>query len=314
MGKVILISPYNTNLPKFIAPASQHSEHLMGFAIAANLLASMNVYFDFKKALEEASDGSFMLAYQGTLFPFKWKITGHEKTVFFMPGATSRAKPIPSFQRSSYFDKLPYNCISCFDPTLFYSPSLSIAWFQGYRDAFFASMLGDLSCDLMDAINTKGENVLIYATSAGGIPGFHVASRLKDAQLYVGNIQTNASEYFRKNYAAMADVSYPDDKLDDVTTKHAQRIAVSHIDAPFHLTYAQNEADQLHYQRHFLPFAKEAAKKQYLKSSFFTYFDEEAGHNPPTQHTELKIIRCLQEGIDLSDQVSGFKKFELPLD
>jgi len=258
----------------------------------------MHIFFDFEQAMKASRDDSFMISFDGVFFPFKWNlIEGSDKLVIFLPGSTDRGRPIPSFQRSSYFQDLSVSCLACFDPTLFLSPTLALAWFQGEGERFYASMLAQLIKQMLTALKIDGQNVLIYASSGGGIPGFNIAATVPDSTLYVCNIQTDASRYWSNAFGAMATVCYPGEKPADLPGKYDERLKVHHFDAPFNLIYSQNLEDVFHYERHFLPYVRYSeSRKQIRNSTFITYSDKESGHNPLSRATELAVIEHLLEG------------------
>ncbi|MDR5883637.1 hypothetical protein [Caballeronia sp. LZ032] len=261
----------------------------------------MHVFFDFEQAMKAPRGDAFMISFGGVLFAFKWNLVeGSDKLVIFLPGTTDRGRPVPSFQRSSYFEDLNANCVACFDPTLLLSPTLSLAWFQGEGERFYASMLAQLVKQMLTALKIDGQNVLIYASSGGGIPGFNVAAAVAESTLYVCNVQTDASKYWSTAYSAMATVCYPGEKPADLPAKYDKRLSVHHFDAPFNLVFSQNLEDAFHYERHFLPYVQYAEPRKLIRSSkFVTYADKASGHNPLPRATELGVIRRLLEGRDV---------------
>jgi len=259
----------------------------------------MHVFFDFEQAMKVSKDGAFMISYSGILFPFKWKLTDSDKLVVFLPGRTARERPVPSFQRSSYFTDLAVNCVSCFDPTLFLSPTLVLGWFQGKRNISYANIVGKLIHQMVTTLKLHGKDVLIYGTSGGGIPGFNIAAAIEQSTLYVCNVQTDVSQYFPRFYRSMAAVSYPGEKLVDLPAKYGERLSIHHINAPFNLIYSQNLEDQFHYDNHFLAYARHRApREKILSSKLITYTEKESGHGPLPRETELAIIRHLLQKKD----------------
>jgi hypothetical protein len=124
-------------------------------AISSTSVSAGKVFESLSSAYKQLKNGEFFVYKKGVMYPFKWNmLAGIEKpTVFFTPGRTIRKKPVPIFQRSKYFEMLDdYNCVSCFDPTLFKDRDISLAWFQGEKGRFYAlelaEMWGDFVSDL----------------------------------------------------------------------------------------------------------------------------------------------------------------------
>ena len=260
----------------------------------------MKVFNNFKDAIRHSRKGEFLIFYRGVLFPFKWDFKGSDKTVFFFPGRTAREKKaIPVFQRSSYFDNINANAVSCFDPTLFWSDSLALGWYQGRGNTFYCNLLGDLIAKVAKAFKTKNSDVFLYGTSGGGIPGFNVAKKIPKCTLYVSNIQTDASKYHYRSYKKMIQVSYP--KLSEIAILEnmKDRISVDNIDGCFNLIYSQNKSDSFHYENHFKSYITSRPAAPLSDNSFLLYDDPETGHNPLPRNIEINIINCMLAGEDV---------------
>ena len=261
----------------------------------------MKVFNDFKEAIKFSRKGEFFIFYRGVLFPFKWDYKGSDKTVLFLPGRTARdRKPIPVFQRSSYFDSVNANVVSCFDPTLFWSKSLTLGWFQGRNSIFYADLLGELVLKLLSVFKTENKNFYLYGTSGGGIPGFNIAKKVNECTLYVSNVQVDVSRYHHKFFKQMADVSYAQFSLADILVEMYDRLSVVNIDGGFDLIYSQNKSDKFHYENHFKYYCDEH-KKRSINSRFYLYNDPDTGHDPLPRDTELLIIDNILNGKSILD-------------
>jgi len=268
----------------------------------------MRVFYNFSDALKAGPEQIFGIVSKGFIFPCSWRITGHQKTVVFFPGATRPDTSRPSFQRSTYFSELPYNCISFFDPTLFFSPTLNLGWFQGHRNVFFAQHMKKIIQDLVRAVSCENNDLVIFGTSGAGIPGFNVASAVPGCSLYVGNIQSDVSKYYKGHYKELLDACYPGETAEYVEEHRKKKISLFHVDGDFKLFYAQNLADEFHYHRHFLPMVA-ALRSKKIKSSVYVYEDEKSGHGPLGRARELSIIQAVAEQNDVLSQLPCGKLF-----
>ncbi|MFQ1063837.1 hypothetical protein [Bordetella trematum] len=256
---------------------------------------NMKFFFDFSSALEYSPKQEFCVFVKGQIFPCAWNITGHEKTVLFFPGATRTDAVKPIFQRSSYFNELPYNCVSFFDPTLLLSKELTLGWFQGKVDGCLLDLFDSVFPELTSALKVKNKDITIFGTSGAGIPGFHAAMNLPGCTLYSGNIQTDISRYYKGKYREMLLNCYPGLTGEVARDMYKDRITILDVDGDFNMIYAQNMVDVFHYENHFIPFLESYERKNFL-GSFFTYSDEHSGHGPLGRKVELEIIKCIVEG------------------
>ncbi len=262
----------------------------------------MKVFNSLKDAFKYSKKGEFYIFYRGVFFPLKWDFKGCSNTVIFLPGRTARGrKPVPVFQRSSYFDDIEANVISCFDPTLFWGDMLSLGWFQGRGSIFYGELVGDLLAKAVSVFKNKNENVFLYGTSGGGIPGFNIAKKIPGCTLYVSNIQTDASRYHRRFFDEMIQVSYPRLKAEEVISRFSDRVSVLNIDASFNLIYSQNKCDIFHYDNHFMPYFQAGSFSSLVNKKFYLFNDQESGHDPLPKEYELSIISALLGGGSVSD-------------
>lgn len=229
------------------------------------------------------------------LFPFQYAFNGSEKIVVFLPGAFDRSKSMPKFMRSNYFEELSdYNCISFFDPTLFLTDKyFSIGWCQGEKSCFYVDLLKELMWKIIAHLNIKFENILFFSTSAGGIPAFHLGSIFYNCKVFAGNVQTNLLNYDKAHVDRLLTYSYGGIDRIEAEKLYKMRLSIDWIDEKFTVFYAQNIADTLHYEHHFLPYINQKFKK--LDLNAVTYNHSATGHSPLPKHYEIKIIKNLLE-------------------
>lgn len=255
------------------------------------------VYFSFKEALKKVKTGGFYISYRNQLYPFWWSIKDPQLDfTVFVPGRNSREKDIPVFQRKSYADFVNSNVISIFDPSLFKSRDIGIAWCVGDRLNHHALNIGRLLNTFFDAIQPK--NVLIYASSAGGIPAFFIANEISVTNIvYFNNIQTKASAYHHKYYMKMIDTCFPKLSALEFENTYSDRASIIGKCSKSSIVYSQNIADTFHFDNHYSVFKNEFSGN----ALFIEYNDIETGHDVLSRDAELGIINSLLTGeINLS--------------
>lgn len=257
--------------------------------------SSGKVFSDFLSAYKEVKCGEFFIYLNGVMYPFKWNLAGglDLPIVFFTPGRTNRTKPVPIFQRSRYFSFLEeYNCISCFDPTLFKDSEMNLAWFQGERGRFYALEIAKMWGDFLRKIKVNPAKVLFYGTSGGGILGFYLAKFSPKSTLYMSNVQTDIRDYDVKTLKKLVNVSFSGnfDYVNNAGETH-NRFTINGHSGAFNLVYAQNKVDAFHYYRHYEKW-RDKTKLDFFESvKFIEYDDPVSGHGPLSAESEVKIIR-----------------------
>lgn len=262
----------------------------------------------FEKKSESGKAGVF---HENILFPIDYKFTKFsDKLVVFYPGAFDKKKLMPSFQRSSYFKFLPYNCLSLFDPTLFLSDdeNFSIGWFQGNTENFYANTCSDLIRNLTNLMGISSENVLLFATSAGGIPAIKTADKIQGCNVFLGNIQTNVFGYFEKHVQKMMGICYEGESLQSIKNKYYERLSIENSLINSKVFYAQNISDKFHYDRFFSPYIKNCKIIRGGELQAVVYDDAKSGHSPLHRDYEIEIIESIFNGKGFFSVYEGFLK------
>lgn len=264
-----------------------------------------HVFYSLKEASRYLRKGWFYISYRGALYPIWWDITKNtDDYVVFVPGRTRREKPLPSFQRRTYNDDLAANVICLSDPSLFFARDLGIAWFVGDKNAHYASGIANLLKVYFGQFPEA--RVLIYGSSAAGIPAFHIANVIESqCMLYLNNVQTNASRYFPQHYHYMINCAFKNLSVADFESKYFSRINICNVERRFEkMIVTQNLADVFHFNNHFKPFMDADRTLNGSNATYLTYNDVESGHDVLPKNIEIAVIKSILQ--------SGSLNFELP--
>lgn len=257
------------------------------------------VFSDLFSAYKSLKEGEFFINRDGVMYPFKWDMSAGIDcpVVFFTPGRTIRGKPVPIFQRSKYFDSLEgYNCVSCFDPTLFKNSEINLAWFQGEKKRFYALELAKLWKDFVSKVRINTSKILYYGSSGGGILGMHLAKSTPNCILFMSNVQTDVRDYDPRALKKLVKVAFDDDmSYVEKASKNQNRFSINGHSGPFNLVYSQNKADNFHYERHYKRWRRETDLSFFKSVKFIEYDDPGTGHGPLDAKSEIEIIRGILE-------------------
>lgn len=231
----------------------------------------------------------YIFNYANNIFPISINLKPSNKLVVFFPGAFDLKMDMPKFQREGYFDNLPYNVVSLFDPTLIKHNGLSIAWFQGNKETDLFNLLFPILKNLADLLKIDYSNIIFFGSSAGGIPAVKIAKNFRYSNVYLGNVQTNALKYYQGSVDKMLEACYPAVSTLDLY-KHKLSIMDDYGD--INIYYAQNLSDSFHYAAHFKPFV-DAAEGKFKSLETVLYKHDASGHNPISKDFELDIINSI---------------------
>ena len=101
---------------------------------------------------------------------------------------------VPVFQRHSWANILKTSSIFVMDPTL-YIGDLSIGWGIGKNDNYYLENSSLILKTIINKMNIKLEDTIIYGTSAGGFLSIIMGIYLKGARVVADNAQLDVSNW-----------------------------------------------------------------------------------------------------------------------
>lgn len=256
----------------------------------------MSFFYSFEEALRYSEKQSFFLSYRNVFFPVFIDYKKSKKWVVFTPGACARDRPMPVFQRSSYTKNLDCNVISLFDPGLLVNKNITNAWFCGTPARYHGDYIATLIKKFFSDRKVRNKDVLLFGTSAGGLPSLKIAQKLPGSTVWAGNIQTIAHQH--SAFPKMLPVLYPNLTHDDCVESFSHRFDAREMDGKYTLLYFQNKSDVFHYRNHYKPYRQwwEAYEAREAEAVFYEYEDPVTGHGPVGRNRELQLIDRMLSG------------------
>ncbi|UQN37327.1 hypothetical protein MTR80_06370 [Alcaligenes aquatilis] len=251
------------------------------------------VFFDIKSGLEYSGEEPFYVSKSGIIYPIKFYEKPNSKSlIVFFPGMNNRGGPVPVFMRSTFANQLESDVLILSDPAMIYDKDITIAWFAGNKDTHFATDLGVLIDNYIKDKNTY-KNIVLYGTSAGGIPALNIATTINSAPVttVIGNAQTDAFSYWKKYILDMSKAMIGTTDINEIKKIYSKRVNTNNYACSHNLIFMQNVDDRHHYENHYLPFIKTYQGPG--KADFIEYSDPELGHNPLPKETEIEILKSI---------------------
>ena len=119
----------------------------------------------------------------------------NDKLIIFNNGAVAGGNvKVPVFQRHSWANILKTSSIFVMDPTL-YVGDLSIGWGIGKNDNYYLENSSLILKTIINKMNIKLEDTIIYGTSAGGFLSIIMGIYLKGARVVADNAQLDVSNW-----------------------------------------------------------------------------------------------------------------------
>lgn len=129
--------------------------------------------------------------------------TDNDKLIVFNNGAIAGGNvKVPVFQRHSWANMLKTSSVFCMDPTL-YVNDMSVGWGVGKNEDYYLENSSLILKTIIQKMNIKLEDTVIYGTSAGVFLSIIMGIYLKGAKVVADNTQLDVS-----NWAFISAVDY----------------------------------------------------------------------------------------------------------
>lgn len=172
--------------------------------------------------------------------------------VMFHAAVDPNQTSLPVFVGNQLASHLDTNVIYVSDPAL--DKRIAIGWFSGDRGR-------PLQSDLTRVIDhahkglTTSQNLIFFGASAGGFAALHYSHKFEGSLAVVSNPQTNIELYFPTAVQLYKDVCWGGVNL--------SQTGITYDLVPLYgggfensVAYLQNSRDDLHVEKHFLPWAR----------------------------------------------------------
>lgn len=220
----------------------------------------------------------------------------NNKLIVFNNGAIAGGKVrYPIFQRHSWANELKTSSVFCMDPTM-YINDLSVGWGVGKNDNYYLKNSSLILKQIIEKMNIKLEDTVIYGTSAGGYMSIIMGTFLKGSIVVADNSQLILSDWFVKP-ALDSVMFYCFDNIAD-SLKNLDRFSV--IESFKKNEYVPkiylhvNICSKVDNSMQLIPFLKEMENSKKLKNyndvEVILHYEESKGHDGLTKNDALEFI------------------------
>ena len=222
--------------------------------------------------------------------------TDNDKLIVFNNGAIAGGNvKVPIFQRHSWANMIKTSSVFCMDPTL-YVNDLSVGWGVGKNDDYYLENSSLILKTIIQKMNIKLEDTVIYGTSAGGFLSIIMGIYLKGAKVVADNTQLDVS-----NWAFISAVDYVMEYcFDNIGTalKYPERFNV--VEAFIKHNYVPkiylhvNLCSKVDNSMQLAPFLEriETMKNvtEYNNIEITLHYEEKKGHDGLSQDEAIKVL------------------------
>lgn len=220
----------------------------------------------------------------------------NDKLIVFNNGAIAGGNvKVPVFQRHSWASIIKTSSVFCMDPTL-YVNDLSVGWGVGKNENYYLENSSLILKTIIQKMNIKLEDTVIYGTSAGGFLSIIMGIYLKGATVVADNTQLDVS-----NWAFISAVDYVMEYCFDnigIALKYPERFNV--VDAFIKHNYVPkiylhvNLCSKVDNSMQLVPFLEkiETMKDvtEYNNIEIILHYEEKKGHDGLSQDEAIKFL------------------------
>jgi len=150
-------------------------------------------------------DGRFSIDHRGVHFEAFFKGgfadgVGTKTLIVSFDGARIRKgefrKVLPGFPRWSWYTFIDGNFLCLEDPMYYRYDNLRVGWFYGTGDEDYAEYAADIIRKAALELGIKNEDIILYASSAGGTAAIRAGAFLKGCKVVAINPQLNINAYW----------------------------------------------------------------------------------------------------------------------
>jgi hypothetical protein len=224
---------------------------------------------------------------------------GSDVLVVALHGATQRHKDLPRFEWFRTLRDMQYSSLYFTDPALYLEPRIELAWYTGWRDFDFFSVMADWSRRAATAVGAS--QVIFLGSSGGGFAALQVATLIPGSLALPFSPQTSIANYLvrgtglgaQRNYIRTVmphltpesgvDVLRPDEDYFASLGDMASPISTYEKPQSNYVLYVQNLNDAVHLEQHYAPFRRSVENGPNHDRVRFLVQEDREGHNPPRQ-------------------------------
>jgi len=226
--------------------------------------------------------------------------------VFGQSALGNRDLELPVFHRGSWANDFERSStVALNDPTLYLSDELLGGWFQGTRDHFYMTTCAEIVQKIAQLMGLSNDKVVFYGSSAGGFSSLMMACDVPGSHVVAEVPQIDMNQYHVKSALAnICKYSYQVDEIEQVNLTYPSRINVisrmMEIPQIPNIYFIQNIADNLHIDRHLMPFMNYLNKRfrggsefssKVMVAWFFKVTPSGDGHLPADRNFSVGVVK-----------------------
>ena len=187
-----------------------------------------------------------------------YKKESQKLVVFFNGAINTCTSELPTFQRWSWLEKLPYSSLIVMDPTINNMQEgtqgdMLIGWYQGSENHFILETIVQHVAVVAEKKGIDVSDILFYGSSAGGFAAMICAAMLEGSKASVVNPQTNVMNYHENAVDKLLKVLNLESSKKLLDNEYRLNVLKYFEKVNYYppIYYKQNILDTLHYDKHY---------------------------------------------------------------
>lgn len=268
----------------------------------------IKINFDQIETYEFPLDEAFGLEvnYDGTKYCLILNLSSNNKNLICCgPGAHARnsktsdgvLKKPPFFARWSWFKFFDESFIVYADPIFFYDEDITLGWFVGTKDQWYAETVSKIIKKISINQNINLKNILFYGSSGGGFISICLGCLLKGSKVLVNNTQFTILNYYQTHIDNLFKVlkkEFPNLTQDEIIELINYRLDTVELFKKEQyvppITYYVNTESKPDMDRHCIPFINDIKNLEVYDNELIIHFYKEKSEKP---HSPLPVKKSI---------------------
>lgn len=239
-------------------------------------------------------------------FDFLWRPKKNAARLFviFSGDAMRKQNNPPVFQRWSWAEHFPGNCIFVSDPALYLNEKIGLGWYSGDKNCDFLKVISVLVDEVVSRLGISSSNVYSYGSSGGGFAAIRLAHFLPKLKAVAVNPQTQICQFEYPSVDRYLSLCFGIKSRAEAERLYSERFNLC-TQANFFrdrkIFYVQNELDTHHLEVHYKAFCDALcipAEHDIGHPTFKRYhFSHPDGHRKAeTREVFVELMRQIEKG------------------
>lgn len=207
----------------------------------------------------QVQPGNFRLLQNGMSFDGYLNDLGTDILYVTQHGAVQREMELPVFARWQFTSVLKASVLCLADPTLHFSPDLTLGWYIGNRECDACEVNAAIVSKIAAKLGVPPHRTIFFSGSGGGFASLRTAAFLDTSRVIAVNPQTDISRYYAGHIRRLCKslgittLNRAPNDMQQRFSLFSENFQCAYRQRDMRILLCQNKVDEFHAENHFAP-------------------------------------------------------------